>query len=553
MKKIFSVLHITILIALFSCEKDETILKLKSEGNFVPPVIVSQSNGFSKTVTEATRDEVIKFEWQKTGYGVSTQVNYSLQVDSECNGFETPLTLASTTSTSVSMTLLELSNKLINEFKFASHKPATLQLRVTSSINGKFLSISDVVSITITPWSDKPKGIWIGEGTSAAVLYATGASTYEGYRYITAGKTFKFVDNRICATTKFGSAEPGVLSSAAGSSSITITDAGYYKINVDTENLTYKIVKIDSWGLIGSSTPGGWNSSTPLTYNAAADTWETQISLVNGALKFRANDEWAINYGVEDITKSSGNLVFDFEPAVDITTPGNYKVELDFSQKLSPYTKYTYKITSLSAIPEPAKLWLPGGYQGYNPAAAPTIYATGSTTFEGYVLITAGTGFKFTSAPDWVHINYGYGGEAGKLSTDGTAPDISLHEGGYYKFNVNTADLTYSTTLITTWGMVGPSTLGGSDDGWNTSVAMTYDQTTKLWSHTMNLTAGALKFRANNGWGLNYGPADSNALIGTLVHTDAAITIPENGNYTVTLDFTRSEVPYVYTYQVVKN
>ncbi len=551
MKKIFSVIYITSLFALLACEKDETILKLKQDSDIVPPVITSQANGFTKTVTESTLTETIKFEWEKTGYGVSTQVNYTLQVDAACNDFENPMVLGSTSANQVSMTLQELSNKLVNDFKFASHKPATLQMRVTSTIGGKFLSVSDVVSITITPWSDKPEAVWVGEGTTASVLYKTTDSKYEGYRYITAGKTFKFTDNRICPSVKWGSAGAGTLAVADATPSITIADAGYYKINVDTENLTYQIEKIDSWGLIGTATAGGWNSSTPLNYVSATDTWEAQVSLVNGALKFRANDGWDVNYGVENINDLNGKLVFD-AAAVDIATPGNYKVVLNFSQAASPYT-YTYSVTSLSDIPEPAKLWLPGGYQGYNPGAAPTIYATGPNTYEGYALITNATGFKFTSGPDWGHTNYGYGGVPGTLSTDGLAPDLSLDAAGYYKFNVDVAGLTYSTTLVITWGMVGPSTLGGSDDGWGISVPMTYNTETKLWSHTMNLAAGALKFRANNGWDLNYGPADSNAMIGTLIHTDAAITIPESGNYTVTLDFTRSEVPYVYTYSVVKN
>lgn len=550
MKKTFSV-YIIVLLAAFSCEKDETILKLRSEDNIVPPVITSQADGFAKNITEADLDDVIEFAWDKTGYGVSTQVTYTLQIDSECNGFENPMVLASTTAGNVSMTLLELSNKLVNDFKFASHKPAALQMRVTSTIDGKFPATSDVVSIFITPWSDKPEAVWIGEGATAAALYKTADSKYEGYRYITAGKTFKFTDNRICPTIKWGSGGAGTLAAADAAPAIMIADAGYYKINVDTEHLTYQLEKITSWGLIGTATAGGWNSSTPLNYVSATDTWEGQVSLVNGALKFRANDGWDINYGVENINDLSGTLVFD-AASIDIASPGNYKVVLNFSQVANPYT-YTYSVTSLSDIPEPAKLWLPGGYQGYNPGAATTIYATGADTYEGYALITSATGFKFTSAPDWNHINYGYGGEPGKLSTDGLAPDLSLNEAGYYKFNVDVAALTYSTTLVTTWGMVGPATLGGSDDGWFTSVAMTFDPATKLWSHTMNLAAGALKFRANNGWDLNYGPADSNAMIGTLIHTDAAITIPESGNYTVTLDFTRAEIPYVYTYSVIKN
>ncbi len=56
----------------------------------------------------------------------------------------------------------------------------------------------------------------------------------------------------------------------------------------------------------------------------------------------------------------------------------------------------------------PANLWLPGGYQGWDPAHALIIYAISDYVYEGYFSINSGTAFKFTSAPDWDHINHGF-------------------------------------------------------------------------------------------------------------------------------------------------
>lgn len=197
----------------------------------------------------------------------------------------------------------------------------------------------------------------------------------------------------------------------------------------------------------------------------------------------------------------------------------------------------------------PASLWLPGGYQGWNPATAPVIYSIGGNVFEGYVYIKEGTGFKFTNAPDWNHINYGSAGEPGKLTTDGLADGLSIQSEGYYRLKADIPNLTYETQLISTWGMIGTATA----NNWDASTPMVYVEETDVWTATLDLKAGALKFRANNDWGLNYGPANSNLLQGKLIHTDGAISIQEDGNYTVILDFSRVNAPYEYTYSVVKN
>jgi hypothetical protein len=206
------------------------------------------------------------------------------------------------------------------------------------------------------------------------------------------------------------------------------------------------------------------------------------------------------------------------------------------------------KITPWKAT-MPATLWLPGGYQGWSPPTAPVIVAVSDFVYEGYVYIGSGTAFKFTSSPDWDHINYGDSKIAGKLTTDGAADGLSLPVAGYYKFKVDTDQLTYQIDLIKTWGVIGDATPGA----WATSTAMTYNQAKDTWSVTLNLKNGALKFRANDGWDINYGPASSNDLSGTLIQTDAAISIPEDGNYTVTIDFSKSKAPYAYTYTVKKN
>jgi hypothetical protein len=196
------------------------------------------------------------------------------------------------------------------------------------------------------------------------------------------------------------------------------------------------------------------------------------------------------------------------------------------------------------------QLWLPGSYQGYNPAAAPTIPAlvNNPTSYEGYVYFSASGNFKFTSAPDYSHIIYGDGGN-GTLNKTGNPNDIILNTAGVYLLDADITNLTYSATFISTFGVIGTAT----PQSWNASTPMTYNQATGLWTLTVDLVPGALKFRANDAWTINYGPADTNALTGTLIFNDpGAITVANAGNYTITLDMTQSKQK-AYAYTLVKN
>ncbi len=551
MKRLSIFLYV-LLLTIFSCEKDETRVVLKSDAT--PPAISAPAADSKLVITQPTLADEVDFTWSDTDYGVNTEVTYTVEIDSKCNSFSNPIVIGATTATSLPITMEALNSKLINDFKLAPHQLSELQLRVRSLINNKFESISAPVAFSIKPWSDKPVALWVGENSvTAPVVFATSKSTYEGFRYLTEGTSFRFANNTICADSVFGTTgTAGELAFGSTSAVITVATTGHYKINVDTKNMTYSLVKVNTWGLIGTATPGGWNTSTPFDYNEETGVWEKELVLINGALKFRANNGWDINYGTADINELTDSLVFD-AGAIDIAESGNYIVRIDFSQATAPYV-YKYSVSKSSNVPEPAKLWLPGSYQGWSPSTAPTIYAVNSTTYEGHVYIPAGAGFKFTSAPDWDHINYGDSGTPDLLSIDGQANGLSLTSGGYYRFIVNTNTLAYKIDLINSMGLVGPATLGGSDNGWNASVPMTYNETEDVWTITYNLSPGAVKFRANNAWTINYGPADSNALEGTIIFdASSAVNITEAGSYTVTLDFSRSVAPYKYTYTIKKN
>jgi hypothetical protein len=71
---------------------------------------------------------------------------------------------------------------------------------------------------------------------------------------------------------------------------------------------------------------------------------------------------------------------------------------------------------------------------------------------------------------------------------------------------------------------------------------MTWNAADETWTLTTELTAGELKFRANDGWDINLG-GDS---IDDLVENGANLQIAEAGTYTITLYTTRSASNKIY-------
>ena len=212
-------------------------------------------------------------------------------------------------------------------------------------------------------------------------------------------------------------------------------------------------------------------------------------------------------------------------------------------------------------------LYVPGGYQtptAWDPptAAHISVVAAQPKKFDGFInfpsagVSNAGLYFKYTNAPDFLHITYGTSG-AQKLDTAGLASGMSVPAIGYYYVTADTSASVYGWTATkTTWSILGDATPGG----WVTDTPLSYDAASQTWKVTCNmLVAGSFKFRANNLWMIDFGvPVGGSA--GQLAFVDNPflgydatvnnITVPADGNYTLTLDLHTSGN---YTYSAIKN
>lgn len=136
---------------------------------------------------------------------------------------------------------------------------------------------------------------------------------FTGYMYLNQNG-FKFCTQPNWDGTNYGAD----FNTAGDAANITMTEpAGYYKVDVDLSAKTYTLIPITTIGIIGSASPNGWDSDVDMTYvpyNAETKElgyWEAKdITLASGEIKFRANDDWDINWGgdVNALTQGGGNI-----------------------------------------------------------------------------------------------------------------------------------------------------------------------------------------------------------------------------------------------------
>jgi starch-binding outer membrane protein SusE/F len=87
----------------------------------------------------------------------------------------------------------------------------------------------------------------------------------------------------------------------------------------------------DTWGIIGTATAGSWNSSTEMSYDDQLKIWKFTGALKSGALKFRLNDSWKVNYGPKN--GIYGIMHLDSPDAHTIDLAGNYEVTFSIKAK----------------------------------------------------------------------------------------------------------------------------------------------------------------------------------------------------------------------------
>lgn len=319
-------------------------------------------------------------------------------------------------------------------------------------------------------------------------------------------------------------------------------------VNYTTYKVPPKVVPPSTKTLfiVGNATAGGWGNPVPVPAQQFtmldSVTFQGTFFLNGGGeyLLLPLNGNWDHKYSVADKTvaglSAGGSFGADLSDNIPgPATSGLYKITVDFQRG----------VFTCTSVQQYGLLYVPGDYQGWTPATAPTLGSSKNDgNFEGYINIPAGGSYqlKFTTTPDWSNAL----GDAGSGTLSPSGGNITLPAAGYYKFNASTASNTWSATA-TTWSLIGSF----AASNWGSDIDMVYDAGSNSWSGTIVTVDGdQFKFRANHDWGLNLGESGGTGQLSyngdNIGDASKNYSVPA-GQHTVTLFLGNSGY---YTYKI---
>lgn len=562
-----------------SCTKVEP-LPYYSKGT--APDLGASSVNIAPTVADSNKT-VLTLTWSNPKYATdSSNVKFIVEIDSAGRNFSKEFTKTVMKSLSTSFTGRELNTILLN-YGYALGSPVKLDVRVTSSYaNNNERYVSNVVRITVTPYSDPSK--LTTQNTSVSGSLATASQPSNTFTW---SPSFPGYSGTVTYVIEYDSAGKGFVSpqqipNAGGASvySATLTQAEMNTTAINsgipmdnkTGKVEYRVKATTAAGAVAYSNvvtvtvqtyipllrfylPGSYQAATGNGSNwTPADAPEmirdlrsavynklyyTYIYLPAGAeFKVTQGRSWDVNYGGSGGTLSAGGANFS------VSTAGVYRISIDVSNM-----KYDIR---------PGRMGFVGGATGadWNPPNVFPAYAMGAPAnnlFVGLTDFTAG-GWKMIDNDTWNDgsnsvaetRSYGSaGGDGSTMEVNGpNFPDITTT--GRYRViwdGRNVDNIKYFISPATEMRLVGNGINQAGVNDWDpaSSPQMTYAGN-GVWTITIALKANMeIKFVAGNAWGaFDYEDAGTGTGAGVRKIKweggDNFKTPATAGTYTITLD-----------------
>ena len=381
MKRIHTVLFagMALLVALASCNKAgiKPVLVNPASG----PTLSSSASTLVLDSTNASSTHAVTFTWDSLNYGAQVAVDYSLQVDSANGTFAKPASYDMGDTLSKAFSEADL-NDLALSLGLQPDSAGTLQVRIVANVPGINnarqdvpSSISKVLTLTVTPYSTKPKPKY----PVPAGLYIVGNATPGGWSNpvpvpsqqftqiddhtfgiiinLTGGGQFLLLPVNGDWSHKYALTNADLASPTIKSGGNFTPDApnnmpgpdvsGLYKIIVDFVKGTYTITPVDpttipsNLYIVGDATAGGWNNPVPVPSQqftaTSAYTFSITLPLTGGKqyLFLPVNGSWTHKYSVTDNTIASLKQGGTFKEDAPDNFPGpdasgTYKIDVNF-------------------------------------------------------------------------------------------------------------------------------------------------------------------------------------------------------------------------------
>lgn len=357
-----------------------------------------------------------------------------------------------------------------------------------------------------------------------------------------------------------------VISTEADGAAFSVANSGLYRVTHDQMTNELVMYQIESVGIIGAATPGGWGMDTPLddaTIASDGATFQaTDVVLRSGQWKIRFNCRWnlarltdpngglAAENGYQLFTNYGGsidNLLNGNDGAnMEITEDGVYTVTFRWSPQdgVSGSLERTGDAPEITFNPNDFNMAVvgdatAGGWGDFNDRDLFYKYDNDNMTHRWYGVVQfASDGeWKFRANDDW---DFNLGTDLTALVNGGgnfATPGL----GGHYVV-LSTADdgETWSATVSDMgWAVIGDGSPSGN---WDNDTAfdtdLNWSNGTATYTLVGDFTTADWKFRAGGDWALNLGGAFS------FLELDGGnVSLGMDGTYRVELNFDGS----VYT------
>lgn len=327
---------------LFSCDKAGINAFLLDK-----PVAPSLTTIPSLVLKRASGLNVLEFVGTAFDPGYKASVTYYLEGCAKGNNFVDVFQIVSDKQDlSLKITVADLDGILLKKFPADAVSSIDFRIRAALSLSSGTRSYeytSAPKSADATTYGPPTLAFTVA-GTAQGVVSAADNKVYTGWIY-TDGTPFQFTNKD--DGKKYG----GVL--VAGDVSCAVTEngpaialpAGAYNMTTDINTGVMKMTIADvTIGIIGDATNGiggvadGWSRDIKMQYNFTDHTWNLNITLLAGGLKFRTHNSWAaVNVAYSPAGHDLNNLYQNDGKTdsqnIDNIAPGKYNVKLYLETK----------------------------------------------------------------------------------------------------------------------------------------------------------------------------------------------------------------------------
>ena len=528
------------------CYKPE-MNQIAAPEDVVAPVLEAVEGPIEITPSNMV-DGVVAFTWSAADYGVSTQINYSLEAATAAAPDAKVTITSGITTTSAEVDYETLNAILFNDLGLADGVAEDVNFSIGVKVGeyAKIYSNAVTVSCKVTAAEKQYPKLWVvgsyngwAHDASNQFLFdfAGNDTVYQGMIDFSAINEDHSANEFKITGGAWGTDEHSMNGAHdAESKTISLVAGGGDNINVYQAKRFYHLtfdraltltadVSFDQIGVIGDF--NGWGADVVMNFNASKQRFYADVEFpADGGFKFRLDGGWDVSYG------STGSGVLDSGDNIPVKA-GNYRVYLNMNN----FAEMTYTLdakmygkdepTAGTTTPEPepeptptVQGWgLVGEYNSWG--GTPDVMLASDGTYLVAKGVELSGQVKFRKDGGW-DVNFGAPGEVEPVEI-AVNTELELVAGGKnFTIAAGTYDVYLADANATAWfindgsypgGDVAPEAsewgVVGVVNGWNAPDVTMYKTATEglFVAYNVAMPDGGFKIRANGEWNdaANYG------------------------------------------------